>query len=289
MTTVETPPAEEPRSSTPVFDASRCWFMASSEIVPLQVGGIELAVCRDVSTRVGIGLTDGLETDDFEGILEYRLRLVAAFLRGWSLPTELPDGLEDRVTLLRSLRSGRFDQLHKRIVEHDATNERRYYGADRFTAAEWAVRIEVEQKKPAGERVTMPAWGELKPYIEPALSVAADAWFVTEDDGVTLQLPDNHWFRIKSELTQGEFIALAATKAKDGEAASVPRNWVGARKLASYLHSWSMVYPDGRPVPPVLESLVEMDATKYSILHRTITAYEELLKKEREANPTGAQ
>jgi hypothetical protein len=58
--------------------------------------------------------------------------------------------------------------------------------------------------------------------------------------------------------------------------------------LALYLTAWSMVMPDGRPVPLTLESLAEMDASKFSVMHKTLEAFEQIVKKEREANPTGA-
>jgi hypothetical protein len=256
-----------------------CWYLGSSVLDTLTVGSVELMVARDISAREAFALTQGLN-NDISGWQEYSLRKSAAFLRAWSLPTNLPDGdYTSRLDVLRNMRRGRFEQIYEAIVAHDASHERRLYKGQAVTPSEWSDRVK--------DDATLPKWEKLSAFIEPVDSVVSDSWFVTSDEVITLHLPDDHWIRVKSELTQGEHVQLVTAQGSTSE--MVPANWLGARRMAFYLRDWSMVYPDGRKVPASIDSIAELDARRFSVMHQTLDAYEALLAKAREDRPTGAQ
>jgi len=262
-----------------VEPTASCWFWGSKETATLRIGPIDLEVRKDIPARDAFQMAAGLMLGAVESWQEFTLRKAAAYVERWSLPQELPATTDEKISLFRSMRRGRFEQLYEAIVAHESALVRHVYKGKSYTEAEWA---EVKKDGKA------PAWADLLSYVDPDISVEADAWFVTEDAGVTLALPDDQWIRIKSELTQGEHIQLVvSTKdSKDGVSAA---GWVGARKLAFYIQDWSLTYPDGRKAPLGMDSIAELDASKFAVLNFTVDAYERKLKQEREASPIGAQ
>lgn len=257
-----------------------CWFWGSKETTTLHVGSIDLEVRNDIPAQAAFELASGLMQGGVEAWQEFTLRKAAAFVQLWSLPQELPADIDDRIALFRGMRRGRFEQLYEAIVKHEAAHLRHVHKGRFYTEAEYAAL-----------KVKTPKWADLLHYIDPEVGIEADAWFVTDDASVTLQLPDNHWIRIKSELTQGEHIQLVAStkESKDAEDRVSAAGWVGARKLAFYIQDWSLTYPDGRKAPLGMDSIAELDALKFSVLNHTIDAYERKLKEGREASPTTAQ
>jgi hypothetical protein len=229
--------AARPMLVEPTASAS-CWFWGSKETTTLHIGSLEIEVRKDVPARDAFLMASGLMNGTVEAWQEFTLRKAAAYVERWSLPQELPADTDEKIALFRSMRRGRFEQLYEAIVTHESGFVRHVYKGKSYTEAEWAG---VAPKK--GDK-----WADLLAYIDPEISVEADAWFVSDDAGVTLALPDDQWVRIKSELTQGEHIKLvASTKdSKDGVSAA---GWVGARKLAFYIQDWSLTYPDGRKAP----------------------------------------
>jgi hypothetical protein len=279
MTTEAAALADAPR--LPETKPLVSWFTGQFETVPLKVGGTEFQIAREVPARVAFSTTQGLDSD-MSGWQEYSLRKAAGYLRGWNLKADFPEDRDARMDVLRKMRRSRFEKLYELIVNYDSGLERRHHQLQWFTLAEWDEKAKADK--------ALPKWETLTPYIEPQVSINADCWFEPEDETFTLALPDGHWMRVKAELTQGEFVSLIAPPAqKDGDPEPfVPNAWVGARRLALYLTAWSMVMPDGRPVPLTIESLAEMDASKFSVMHKTLEAFEQIVKKERESNPTGA-
>lgn len=261
--------------------AAACWFWGSKETTTLHVGSIDLGVRNDIPAKAAFELASGLMQGGVEAWQEFTLRKAAAFVERWSLPQELPTDTDERIELFRGMRRGRFEQLYEAIVKHEAAYLRHVYKGASYTETEWTVYAKASKVK------GLPKWADLLIYIDPEVGIEADAWFVTEDAGATLQLPDGHWMRIKSELTQGEHIQLVTStkESKDGVSAA---GWVGARKMAFYIQDWSLTYPDGRKAPLGMDSIAELDALKFSVLNHTIDAYERKLKEEREASPTTA-
>jgi hypothetical protein len=278
MTTDAAALAETPRLPETKLTS---WFTGQFETVPLNVGNTAFQIAKDVPARTSFSNTQGLDSD-MGGWQEYSLRKAAGYLRGWSLPAQFPEGREGRIDVLRKMRRSRFEKLYEQIVDYDNGLERRQHKGQWFSAKQWDEQVKADK--------ALPKWDTLLSYIEPQVSISADCWFDPEDETFTLQLPDGHWMRVKAELTQGEYVSLVAPpELKDDEPEPfVPNGWIGARRLALYLVEWSMVFPDGRPVPLKLESLAEMDATKFGVMHRTLEAFEQIVKKEREAHPTGA-
>lgn len=281
--------AEAARPPLPMEMPASCWFMASHETVPVTVGSVILDVRRDVPAKAAFEMASGLMQSTVESWQEYTLRKAAAFIAAWSLPQDLPEDPAEKIALFRSMRRGRFEQLYEALLKHEAAHARGVFKGVSYTEAQWAAHVAANKtKKAKAPTEVLPKWADLLTYIEPEVSLAADAWFVTDDAGVTLQLPDSQWIRIKSELTQGEHIQLvASTKAEvDGVSAA---GWVGARKLSFYIQDWSLTYPDGRKAPVGMDSLAEIDAQKFAVLNHTVDAYERRLKQEREASPTSAE
>jgi hypothetical protein len=264
--------------------AVSCWFWGSKETTTLHIGSLELEVKKDTPAREAFQMAAGLMQGGVEAWQEYALRRASAYVERWSLAQELPAETDEKIALFRSMRRGRFEQLYEAIAKHEAAHVRHVYKGKSYTEAEWST-IAPAPKGADGKPIK---WADLLVYIEPDISLEADAWFVTEDAGVTLQLPDDQWVRIKSELTQGEHIQLvSSTKdSKDGVSAA---GWVGARKLSFYIQDWSLTYPDGRKAPVGLDSIAELDAAKFAVLNFTVDAYERKLKEGREASPTLAQ
>ncbi len=264
-----------------VEPTASCWFWGSKETATLRIGALELEVRKDIPAKDAFQMAAGLMNGGVEAWQEFAIRKAAAYVERWSLPQELPDETDDKIALFRSMRRGRFEQLYEAVVNHEVALNRHVYKGKSYTEAEWAA-ITPAPKGKDGKAIK---WADLLAYVDPEISIEADAWFVTEDAGVTLQLPDDQWVRMKSELTQGEHIQLVAStkESKDGVSAA---GWVGARKLAFYIQDWSLTYPDGRKAPLGLDSIAELDAAKFAVLNYTVDAYERKLKEGREASPT---
>jgi hypothetical protein len=262
-----------------VLDTAHCWFWGSKETTTLKVGTLEIEVLNDLTARDAFVLIKGLSKK--EEWREFSLRRAAAFVQGWNLPKELPTENAEKIELFRSMRQGQFERMYAAIVTHEGRRSRRVYKGKFYTESEWGDYAKALKVKP-------PKWDALLDYIEPDVSIDADAWFVADDEGVTLQLPDGHWMRIKSELTQGEHLQILMEAEKDSEERS-DSGWIGALKLSFYIRDWSLTYPDGRKAPVSYDSVVEMDSQKFFTMKNTIDAYEASLKKERDEHPTGAQ
>jgi hypothetical protein len=263
---IEPRPSAEPTTPTPADPPeSRCWFLRSRETVTIPLGSQAVTIAAELSAldrmdTLAPMLGDQRSSDTLVNRAEYDLRRTAAYLRAWTLPVDLtpvsakpgdplPSALEFRISVLRKLRQSAFEELVAVVDAHERAQ----------------------------------ADGEI---IPPQVSLAADAWFTVEDETHTLRLPGDHWMQVRAELTHGEELRLLA--APPPEHAHLPKWWPGIRRLAAYIRAWSMVYPDGRPVVPGIDSLQELDATKFALLTKTLKAYEEALQKARSEDPTGA-
>lgn len=289
-----TAPAEEPRPSDAQPPSLTSWFQGPMEPVPLSISGQHtITVRREISAKDRLQimqpLTAATEATAEQRWQQYQLRKVAAYLQSWTLPrdlvppppskpTEKPlDPISGRAEVLRTLRASVFDRILAVVAEHEESVLR-----------EQGAVPHDERGRPQAADAAMPGPLEI-PIIPPVVTVGEDAWFAGDEETHTLQLPGGHWIRVRAELSQGETLSLLEPPPKD----SPLPDWRGIRKLALYIRAWSMVYPiiPGQPAVPApvgMDSLAELEASKFSVLNRTIQAYEEALSQARAAHPSGA-
>lgn len=292
--TEQTAQVEAPRPSAPEPSATSWFTAAMGETVDLTLGSHQVTIAREISAATSNRIITSLPSEEGGFVPrweEYALRKTAEFLRGWSLPIELPSTAEGRVEVLRTMRRGQFERLYNRIQGHELARPRRFFDGVLYTKAEYAALTRDEWREGDQADAKKPAWESLLTIIRPEVAIDADSWFLPEDDTITLQLPDGYSMKIHMELTQGQFLSLIApVKREKDQAAGVADNWTAARRIAMYLVDWTLPHPSGNgTADPDLDTLAELDTSKFSVILATIDAYEEVLAKAREENPTGAQ
>jgi hypothetical protein len=237
------------------------WFPGPDDSVRLLLPGsqsIEIRPELDTGTQAGLleGLGEGLNVA--AALDTYRLRSVFAYLLSWTLPLDLPESEEGWQLLT------------------DPTKEpgRKYLPANRFALIHRA--IEAHEK----------ARGPETPIVPVVLSEAEDAWFLTPDDHVTLPLPFGESLMIRTDLAAGTHAKILAALNVNAHGRTSTLE-LALRSADAYIVGWSLRYPDGRAVPIGIDSCRAMLVSKFSIISRTIQAYE-LALEARAKNPIGS-
>jgi hypothetical protein len=234
------------------------WFPGPDDevVIPL-VGKHSMTIRTELDAGTQVGLLDGLSTTNLQSALEaYTLRKAFAYLVSWTLPIELPTSEEG----------------WQALVNPDEDSQEKSLGRSRFLVIDKAIDA-YEKKLP-------------KPTpIVPVVLEASDDWFFSPTDTVTLALPHSESITVRADLPAGAKAKLIA--GLEGERTRATSLQLALATAAAYITKWTLKYPDGRPVPVGLDSLREMLNSKWSIVNRTIQAYEEALEARAE-NPTGS-
>lgn len=237
------------------------WFPSPDDSVKLPlVGGQWIDIRPELDTGTEAGLLDGLHAGPhFAASLDtYRLRSVFAYLLDWSLPLPLPQSEEG----------------WQQLTEPTKEPGKKYLPANRFALIHRA--IEAYEKKRGPET----------PIVPVDLSTSSDAWFLTPDDTVTLALPFGESLVIRTDLAAGTHATILAGLSVNAHGKTSTLE-LALRKAEAYIVGWSLLYPDGRGVPIGIDSCRAMLVSKFSIISRTLQAYEKALEA-RAANPTGS-
>jgi hypothetical protein len=249
--------AEVPKSTAEPVS----WFPGPNDSVTLPLPGghsIDIRPELDAGSEAGLleGLHDGVNVA--AALDTYRLRSVFAYLLSWTLPIPLPESEEG------------WQQLT------DPTKEpgKKYLPANRFAMIHRAIE-EYEKKR-----------GPQAPIVPVKLSDSDDAWFLTPDDHVTLALPFGESLIIRTDVAAGTHAKILAALNVNAHGRTSTLE-LAFRTAEAYIVGWSLRYPDGRAVPIGIDSCRAMLVSKFSIISRTIQAYEKALEA-RAANPIGS-
>jgi hypothetical protein len=244
----------QPATSTPV-----AWFPGPDDAVTLPLpGGQSMEIRRELDAGTQASLLEGLhDAQNVAAALDvYRLRSVFARLLSWTLPMELPASEEG----------------WQKLIEPSKEPGRKYLPANRFALI--ANAIDAYEKR----------LGPATPIV-PVVLAEADGWFLTPEDHVTLALPFGESLIIRTDLEAGTHAKILAGLNVNAVGRTSTLE-LALRTAEAYIVGWSLRYPDGRAVPVGIDSLRAMLASKFSIISRTIRAYEEALTAQAE-NPTG--
>jgi hypothetical protein len=246
---------------TRTTDQPVAWFPRPDDSVTLPLPGgqsIEIRPELDTATQAGLleGLTDGLNVA--AALDTYRLRSVFAYLLSWSLPLPLPQSEEG----------------WQQLTEPTKEPGKKYLPANKFALIHRAIEA---YEKTRGPEV---------PIVPVVLSETDDGWFLTPDDHVTLALPFGETLLIRTDLPAGTHAKILAALDVNAHGRTSTLE-LALRTADAYIVGWSLRYPDGRAVPVGLDSCRAMLVSKFSIISRTIQAYEKALEA-RVANPTGS-
>lgn len=256
--------SRKPKREAEVQNATNqpvAWFPGPDDRVTLPLPGgqsIDIRPELDAGTEAGLleGLHDGLNVA--AALDTYRLRSVFAYLLSWSLPMDLPQSEEGWQKLT------------------DPTKEpgKKYLPANRFALIHRAIEEYEKTRAPQ------------TPIVPVVLSESDDAWFLTPDDHVTLALPFGESLIIRTDVAAGTHAKILAALNVNAHGRTSTLE-LAFRTADAYIVGWSLRYPDGRAVPIGIDSCRAMLVSKFSIISRTIQAYEKALEA-RVTNPTGS-
>lgn len=237
------------------------WFPGPDDSVTLPLPGgqsIEIRTELDTATQAGLleGLTDGANVA--AALDTYRLRSVFAYLLSWSLPMELPKSEEG----------------WQRLTDPTKEPGKKYLPANKFALIHRAIEAYEKTRGPEA------------PIVPVVLSEEEEGWFLTPDDHVTLALPFGETLLIRTDLAAGTHAKILASLQVNAQGRTSTLE-LALRTAEAYIVGWSLRYPDGRAVPIGIDSCRAMLVSKFSIINRTIQAYERALEA-RVTNPTGS-
>jgi hypothetical protein len=235
------------------------WFPGpDDEVVLPLVGKHSMTIRAELDAGTQVSLLDGLSTGRFQSAFEtYSLRKAFAYLLSWTLPLELPTS------------EAGWDAL----VNPPEDSKEKSLGHSRFLVIYNAIEAyEKKQPKPTP--------------IVPVVLDDSDDWFVSPTDTVTLALPHSESMTVRADLPAGAKAKLLAGL-ENAEQSRATALQLALATAGAYITKWTLRYPDGRPVPVGIDSLRELRVSRWSIINRTIQAYEEALEARAE-NPTGS-
>jgi hypothetical protein len=235
------------------------WFPGPDDevVIPL-VGKHSMTIRAELDAGTMVSLLDGLSATHLQSSFEtYALRKVFAYLLSWTLPLELPTS------------EAGWDAL----VNPPEDAKEKSLGHSRFLVIHNAIEA-YEKKQP-------------KPTPIPKVELEdSEDWFVSPTDTVTLALPHSESITVRADLPAGMKAKLIAGL-ESGERSRATALQLALATAAAYITKWTLTYPDGRPVPVGIDSLRELRTSRWSIINRTIQAYESALEARAE-NPTGS-
>lgn len=237
------------------------WFPGPDDSVTLPLPGgqsIDIRPELDAGSEAGLleGLHDGANVA--AALDTYRLRSVFAYLLSWTLPLSLPESEEG----------------WRDLTNPTKEPGKKYLPANRFAMIHRA--IEEYEKKRAPQTKIVPV----------TLSDSDDAWFLTPDDHVTLALPFGESLVIRTDVAAGTHAKILASLDVNAQGRTSTLE-LAFRTAEAYIVGWSLRHPDGRAVPIGIDSYRAMLVSKFSIINRTIQAYQAALEA-RAVNPTGS-
>jgi hypothetical protein len=119
---------------------------------------------------------------------------------------------------------------------------------------------------------------------------------MVEPEQVRLPISDGDFIDVKRQLTAGEHRRIFLDQIKgdvivSGQEMQLDPAKLGITRILAYVVGWSLVDPDGHPIPFSEATLLLQDADTYGEIAEAVDAHieaQERLRAERRANPTSA-